>query len=64
MVLAWKIRYLLKTMDILEFSLWHSELIIWFLGTFSSNPSLAQWVKYPVLLQLWRRSQMRLGFDP
>ena len=28
------------------------------------NPSPAQWVKDPVLLQLWLRLQLRLGFNP
>ena len=29
-----------------------------------SIPSLARWVKDPVLLQLWLRLQLQLGFDP
>ena len=27
-------------------------------------PTVAQWVKDVVLLQLWYRSQLQLGFDP
>ena len=29
-----------------------------------SIPSLAQWVKDPMLLQLWLGSQLQLGSDP
>ena len=29
-----------------------------------SNPGPAQWVKDPLMLQLWCRWQLRLGFDP
>ena len=27
-------------------------------------PGPVQWVKHPALLQLWRRSQLQLEFDP
>ena len=33
-------------------------------GGSGSTPGLVQWVKDLVLLQLWRRSQLGLGFDP
>ena len=49
-----------------EFSLWLSWLRIehCLCGGMSLIPSWAQWVKDPVLLQLWCRSQMWLGLDP
>ena len=49
-----------------EFPLWHSRLRIWcyLYGGTGSIPGLVQWVKDPVLLQLWRRLQLRLEFEP
>ena len=35
-----------------------------FCGIVGLNPGLMQWVKDPGSLQLWRRSQVQLGFDP
>ena len=36
----------------------------WELWNTGSIPSLAWWVKDPVLLQLWLRLEMKLGCDP
>ena len=49
-----------------EFPLWLSRLMIWhyLYGDVGSIPHLEQWVKYPVLPQLWCRSQLWFGFDP
>ena len=47
------------------FTLWHSELMIWLVyGSTSSIPELQQWVKDPVLLPLWHRSQLGLRSNP
>ena len=51
-----------------EFLLWHSglRLQLQWLGSLWKHrfdPGLAQWVKGTVLLQLWRRSQLQLGFS-
>ena len=49
-----------------EFLLWHSRLRIQpcLCGGVGLVPGLAQWVNDPALLQLWRRSHLRVGFDP
>lgn len=51
---------------LLEFLLWHRGLMIQhcFCGGMSLNPSQAQWIKDLVLLQLWHRLQLQLGFNP
>ena len=50
----------------MEFSLWHRGLKIQhcLCDGKGSIPSLAQWVKDLVLLQLWPRSQLRLNSIP
>ena len=44
----------------MEFLLWHNRIGL----AMSWVYQLAQWVKDPVLMQLWLRSQLRLGSDP
>ena len=46
------------------FLLWHIGLIIWLVSVAGSIPGPVQWVKDLELPQLWRRLQLRLGFDP
>lgn len=48
-----------------EFPLWGSELRIHLQcrGT-GVIPGPAEWLKYPVLTQLWGRLQLQLGFEP
>ena len=50
----------------LEFPLWLSVLMIWLISVALPvrTPAPAKWVKDLVLLQLWCRSKMQLGFDP
>ena len=43
---------------------WWVNDLAWLCGGTGMMPSLVQWVKNPMLLQLWHRSQLWLGFDP
>ena len=60
---------IIKKLKKQEFLLWYNGLRIrlqqlWLLQRHGFDPTQEQWLKYPLLWQLWHRLQLQLQFNP